>query len=70
MPPFAERTLATTECFDFGDQCTVLLTRNGDYGRSREVARRQLAAIGSYAEAVLSGNVLWKCARSLECGFV
>ena len=38
MPPFAERTLATTECFDFGDQCTVLQTRNGDYGRSREVA--------------------------------
>src|SRR6516225_10511908 len=38
VPPFAERTLATTECFDFGDQCTVLPTRNGDYGRSREVA--------------------------------
>jgi hypothetical protein len=48
----------------------VLPTRNGDYGRSREVARRQLASDGSYAEAVLSGNVLWKCARTLECGFV
>jgi hypothetical protein len=56
VPPFAERTLATTECFDFGDQCTVLPTRNGDYGRSREVARRQLASDGPYAEAVLSGK--------------
>ena len=56
MPPFAERRLATTECFDFGDQSPVLPTRKCDYGRSREVApETQLASDGSYAEAVLSG---------------
>ena len=61
VPPFAERTLATTECFDFGDQCTVLPTRNGDYGRSREVAPATAGERWSYAKS--------RAQRQGCCGF-
>ena len=67
MPPFAERTLATTECFDFGDQCTVLPTRNGDYGRSRGVGPGDSwRAMGHMPKSCSAARVLWKCARTPE----
>jgi len=61
VPPFAERTLATTECFDFGDQCTVLPTRNGDYGRSRGVGPGDSwRAMGHMPKSCSAARVLWK----------
>jgi hypothetical protein len=65
VPPFAERTLATTECFDFGDRCTVLPTRNGDYGRSREVA-----APTAGERWIICRSRAQRQARALESGFV